>query len=52
MFFSKRSKSGLEDLGAAACDAARLVRDGTVGRAEAVDVLYRTLLARADEVIE
>jgi putative DNA primase/helicase len=32
---------GLDDLGIAACEAARLVRDGVVGRAEAADVLYR-----------
>jgi putative DNA primase/helicase len=31
----------LDDLGFAACEAARLVRDGTVGRIEAVDDLYR-----------
>jgi hypothetical protein len=31
----------LEELGTAACEAARLVRDGTVGRAEAADALYR-----------
>jgi hypothetical protein len=31
----------LEDLGIAACEAARMIRDGTVGRIEAVDDLYR-----------
>jgi putative DNA primase/helicase len=31
----------LDDLGVAACEAARLVRDRTVGRIEAVDGLYR-----------
>jgi hypothetical protein len=31
----------LEELGVAACEAARLIRDGIVGRAEAADVLYR-----------
>jgi putative DNA primase/helicase len=31
----------LEQLGTAACEAARFVRDGIVGRAEAADILYR-----------
>jgi AAA domain len=39
--WQRRPIGSLDDLAAAACDAARLVRDGTIGRTQAVDDLYR-----------
>jgi hypothetical protein len=36
-----RPVGSLEELGTAACEAARLVRDGIIDRAQGADVLYR-----------
>ena len=53
-----RPIGSLQDLGVAACEAARLVRDGIVGRAEAADVLYRMaegaglVLRYGDDVVQ